>query len=686
MKGGKVILKKQVIVRQTEIKDCGPCCLQSVIKYYNGYVSLEKIRTDTHTSIEGTSVYHLKKALEKYGFDVVAIKNIDYTFENHLPVIVHVKYENGLCHFMVVYEKHGNKITVMDPSKGKVVIETDKFNKIFTGVLLEIYPKNNIILEQKGNNIYQLFLKIIINNKKLVLKLLFISLTLIALTIISGFYFKTLYQMINTVDSNYYIFVIYVFLVLFVLKVVYSFVRNYYLNIINKNIDGQLLYEFIQHLFRIPLKTIGTRTTGEVISRVNELWDIKNLFSQIFLSGSLDLLLSIVTLIVLLMINRVMGLILIVYIIIYIVISIVFSPYLYKRLLENIDYQTIFNTSLVENIDMINSVKNLGMNDNVVRSIEKKLCHAIFDSFSLNNTYNYFELLRLFIDELLVFIISTYSFIAFTHNEISLISIFVFNSLMAYFIDPIKNLISLVPKYNFLRASFYKICDYVDIKEENEGDKGTFKNGNIVFKNVSYSYNDYTKVINNYNLIIKQGEKVFINGPSGCGKSTLCKMITREVEPQLGSIVINDKNILDYSLKTIRSNITYVGQKEKLFTDTIKNNILFYRDNDDLFDKICKICYIDSIVDKKPLRYESGISNDAVNLSGGEKQRIVLARALLNNSKILILDEALSEVDNDLERKIIKNIMKEYPEKTLIFVSHKKQQDLFKRVVEFQNG
>ncbi|MBP5683750.1 MAG: ABC transporter ATP-binding protein, partial [Bacilli bacterium] len=162
---------------------------------------------------------------------------------------------------------------------------------------------------------------------------------------------------------------------------------------------------------------------------------------------------------------------------------------------------------------------------------------------------------------------------------------------------------------------------------------------------------------------------------------TICKMLNREIEPANGQITINEKNILDYSLKTIRENITYVGQKEKLFTDTIKNNILYFRENDNNFDRVCKLCFVEDIVAKKPLRYESGVSNDAVNLSGGEKQRIVLARAMLNNSGILILDEALSEVDYDTERKIILNLFNHYPEKTIIYVTHKNHKDLFKKVI-----
>ncbi len=674
-------MKKMIIVRQTEIKDCGACSLQSVIRYYDGYVSLEKIRQDTYTSLEGTTVFHLKKAAEKYGFDVLAKKDLDYTFQNQLPVIVHVQYENGLCHFMVVYECHQNKLIIMDPSKGKVIMSRDDFNKIFTGVVIELSPKHSIVLQQKGTNIYSLFIRIIKSNKNIIIRLFIASILLIIFTIISGFYFKVLYEQVGNINHSFTIFLIYIFLLFMLLKTIYSFIRNYYLNIINKNIDVQLFSDFIQHLFKIPLKTISTRTTGEIVSRVNELWEIKSLFSQIFLSGTLDMTLSVSSMIVLFIINRQLSIILIIYIVIYVLVSLLFSPYLYKRLLGNIEYHTVFNTTFVESVDMINSIKNLGMTKESCHNIEKKLCHTIYDSYSFNNTYNYFELFRTLIDELLIFIISTYSFYLIVNDQTSLISVFIFNSLMAYFVDPIKNLISVVPKYNFLRASFNKICDYVDIKEEHEGDLSNFANGDIKFENITYSYNDYYKVLNDFNIVIKMGDKIMIKGPSGCGKSTLCKLLNRDITPQHGSITINDKNIMDYSLKTIKHNITYVGQKERLYTDTIKNNIMFFRKNNQLFDKVCKICCLESIVEKKPLRYESGVSNDATNISGGEKQRIVLARALLNNSKILILDEALSEVDYDLERDIINNINIAFPDKTIIYVSHKNQTDLFKKVV-----
>ena len=288
--------------------------------------------------------------------------------------------------------------------------------------------------------------------------------------------------------------------------------------------------------------------------------------------------------------------------------------------------------------------------------------------------------------ELSFFIINTYGFYLIYNNKFSLISLVIYNTFLSYFIDPIKNIVSLIPKYNFLRASFNKICDFININEEKMGDNEKLINGDIVFEKISFAYDNYNYIIKDFNEIIKTGEKIMIKGKSGSGKSSLCKLITRDFPLSEGNIYINGINIYDYSLSTIKNNVIYVGQKENLYTDTIKNNILFNYKDETNFDKVCKICLVDLIVNKRKLRYDFGISNDSVNISGGEKQRIILARALLRNSKILILDEALSETDYFMEQTIIKNIIKEYPNKTIIYVTHKKQDNLFNRVINLESN
>ena len=144
-------------------------------------------------------------------------------------------------------------------------------------------------------------------------------------------------------------------------------------------------------------------------------------------------------------------------------------------------------------------------------------------------------------------------------------------------------------------------------------------------------------------------------------------------------------NYKDISIKTIRDNITYVGQNENIFTGTIKENIILDNKISDIdLNKVCKICKVDDIISKKTFRLESVIGSDEGNISGGEKQRIILARAVLKNSNILILDEALSEVDINLELEILKNIRESYKNKTIIYISHKKYPNIFDEVINME--
>lgn len=675
--------KKIVIVRQQDEKDCGPCALKSIVEYYGGYVSLERIREHCYTTYEGTTVYHLVRAAQKYGFDAIAKKYLDNQLTNiKLPAIIHVRYENGLTHFMCLYEITNDNLILMDPAKGKVKMSTDDFFKIFTGVVIELSSKNEIICLKKESSIYDLFFSIIKQNKNLCINLLITNILLMIVTIISGLYFKVGYEYIqNGTYINTINYLIYLFLTIFLLKCWFSFLKIYYETHIDKNIDVSILSNFITHVFNLPSKVINIRPIGEFISRINEISNIKDTFSKLFISSFVELILSIGSIVILFCINKTLAFLLCLIMLIYIGITFLFNPYLYKRIRQNIDYQTEINSCLIENMHMINSIKNLNQIPKALEKIEDKLSILLYDDFTFSSSLNGIEFVKSFLNEICVFLVNTIGFYFIYKGDLLLIDLVIFNTLMTYFTNPIKNIVSLIPSFNFLRASFRKICDFVDLEEEKIGELESFETGDIRFNNVDFSYNDYKKIINHFNLTIKCGEKIMIKGSSGCGKSTLCQLLQRIYSPSSGTIDICGKNIADYSLATLRNNIVYVGQKESLYTDTIKNNIKAFAYSDNNFDKVCKICLIDDIVDKKMFRYDFGVDNNFANISGGEKQRIVLARALMRGGNILILDEALSELDFKSEQIIINNIKTNYPEKTLIYISHKRQDSLFDRVI-----
>ena len=157
--------------------------------------------------------------------------------------------------------------------------------------------------------------------------------------------------------------------------------------------------------------------------------------------------------------------------------------------------------------------------------------------------------------------------------------------------------------------------------------------------------------------------------------------------PNNKKIFIDNKDINKISLKTIRQNVSYISQNEKLFTDTIRNNIILNRNiSTDKFKKVCEITELDEFINTLYLGYETKIEENGLNISGGQRQRIILARALLKESNIILIDEALSEVDINLERRILKRLFLYYKDKTIIVISHRLDNlDLYDRLLKIEN-
>lgn len=675
-------MKKIKAVIQNDLKDCGVSCMQWMFMYYDGYVSLEKLREDTFTNQSGTSAYNIIEAFKKWNFDSMGILEHDLTKQELIfPFIAHLKLENGLGHFVIVKSISKDTIYLMDPSIGNKKLSIDKFNKLFTGYIIIAYPRNNIVKMNKGLTISNLFFEIIYKEKFLISKIILTSVIWTFLTIICSYYLKIGSNLINQ-DYNLIKFIIIIFLIMTILKCFILLNKEYYKNYLNNLIDVYLYPSFLKHLFSLPLKNINSRTSGEIMTRVDELANIKSLFSDIFVSCFLDSIMIFVSAIILFFINKELSIILFLFITIYIIFGFLTNKMVYEKVLKSINYQTNVNSVILENIEMIDSIKHLNILTIILKKIEYVLSKKLLYNFKFNNLLNILNFIRNILIECCLFVINSYGIYQIINGNLTIVDLFTFNIILTYCIDPVQNIINLLPKYNYIKASFSKIMEFINIEEEKILDDKSILKGNIVFKNVSYSYNKYNYVLKNVNLIIENNTHVLLNGLSGSGKSTVCKLIYREYEDYSGEIYIDNKNIKDLNLSTIRNNILYVSQKEKLFFGTIKDNILIDRNiSDDLFFKVCDICKINDIVSKKSLRYDSIIEPGINNLSGGEKQRIVLARGLLKNANIIILDEALSEVDNKTEKEIIKNIRTNYSDKTVIYISHKNQSACFENVI-----
>ncbi|MBE6154962.1 MAG: peptidase domain-containing ABC transporter [Firmicutes bacterium] len=673
------------VIKQQDLKDCGACSLACIIDYYDGYVPLEKIREDTCTNLTGTTAYHLITCAESYGFDAMGVKAKSLDDENiYLPAIAHVVLNNGLNHFVVIYKINKNYVWLMDPARGKVKLSRNEFLAIWDNVLILMTPKGSIIHYDKKITIISLLLKLISKNKGIFTKICLINILLTFLTILGSFYFQVAISSVEKGhDTNLLKIIIVLFLIIFLFKVLISYIKNYYINYFHKNLDAELFVDFIKHIFNLPLKFMQNRTTGEIVSRVQELSEIKDLLSEFFTNILLNSILIIASIVALYIINDNLFLILCLIIIIYIIIGILFSKVIYKKVKESLEVATEFNSHLVENIEMNNSIKNLNLSNKFMNNLENKLILMLKCNFNLTNILNEIEFLKNFIYEIGLFIVMTFGIILVYKNNLDILSLVTFNSIMLYLFNPIKEIIDLIPKYNYIKASFNKITEFINIEIDNFNN-GLKNIGNplIEFKNVSYSYNKYKNVLTNVNFLIEPNKKVLITGNSGKGKSTICKLLYGYIREYKGIIKLNNTSEHDYSLEALRTNIVYINQTEKLFTGTIKENIICFRDipESDFLD-IVKICKLEDIVSNRPNRYNTMINASINNLSGGEKQRIILARGLLKKAKIIIIDEALSEVNLSLEKEIIDNIKEHFQKSTLIYISHKNVNDKFEKII-----
>ncbi len=245
-----------------------------------------------------------------------------------------------------------------------------------------------------------------------------------------------------------------------------------------------------------------------------------------------------------------------------------------------------------------------------------------------------------------------------------------------------SNIVESFMELSFIKNLFNKANDFYNIPLSNIVSNKNFRNGDIKFKNINYNYISNYPLIKNFTTTIKQGEKVIIKGESGTGKSTLCKLLYQEINEFSGKISIGNLNIKTIDSIDYQNNVVYSSQVEKIFSASIKENILLGKEIEkERLDKIIETCELNRVLKKRVLGLDTMLFSGGEELSGGERQLIILARALTRNFNILILDETLSEVNDELEDKILKNIFKTYKDKTIIYVTHKNNKNYFSRVI-----
>ena len=661
--------------------------MQMIISYYGGYVNKDNLIFKSKTNRSGTPGYNIKETLINLGFDTRGIKcNLeDITKDNIiLPCIANVIIDNKYKHYVVIYEINFIKkyVLIADPSSKLKKMQFEEFKCIFNNVIIMCYPTRNLPYEKNISNLN--FIYGIIKPYKKELKNIFIlSIFITLFSILTSFYTEYMLKGLNYFSKTYLFKIFIIFFSIYFLKIITNFLRSKSLTYLNRKINLVITIDVFKRIIKLPYCYYKNKTTGDMISRINDLENVREMISRVALSIFIDLPLTLVSLIILFIINKTLFLIGLLMLVLYFIVVVLFRR-IFNNYISDIKYKrSDYISHMIESISGYETVKGIHIEKSAIKKFESKYIDFLMNMFKYENLYILQNLLKDFINDIgfiLIMLVGTYLVL---DNTISLGTLFTFSSLLVYFLEPIKNILSLDQIVKESKISLKRIMDVIVYEDNDSGILDDFKNGDIEFKNLSFSFNDKDNVLDNINLTIKKGEKTMIIGKSGTGKSTLFKLLMGYYKTN--NIRINGINLSDYKKDILDKNILYISQQEILFNDTLYNNLVLGNNNYKSLNNVVNICNIENIMDNN-LKYNTLIEENGSNLSGGERQRVVLARTLLKRFNILIIDEGLSEVDIDTERKILKNLFRKYKDKTIIIISHRlDNMDLFDSVLRFNN-
>ena len=334
------------------------------------------------------------------------------------------------------------------------------------------------------------------------------------------------------------------------------------------------------------------------------------------------------------------------------------QEFLNKHLIRGFMELVVFRTNKKYNTEISitkGEIKNIADGKTKI-----KLVHEIF--------FSAFELIVIMLQVLVL------AYAVF-HSDLSVGAVVTVISLLGKAYEPIAIFNVEYVDYKLNKVAVKKYIELLDLKDDPALSKGkTLKDlrGNIEFKNVSYGYNDEKEIIKNLSLKIKANSSVALVGESGSGKSTIIKLIMGLIKYSIGNILIDDYELSDLNLNSFYDNVTYVSQEAPIFDGTLRENLVFDKEiEDDEIYKVLKLVCLDTFVERLENGLETELGEKGIRMSGGERQRVALARLFFDNSKIIILDEATSAMDNITEKMVMENVISLLKDKTLIVIAHR---------------
>ena len=673
-------MKKDTLIQQHDIKDCGAACLASVGAFYGNKMPIAKIRQICHTDTRGTNVLGMIQGLEAMGFNAKGVKgDLDALPDIPLPAIAHIVVNGQLHHFVVIYKVEKNKISVMDPAYGKIEEYTfEKFAEIWTGVLILLEPNEYFEQKDERTSIYSRFWHLVQPHKSILLQALIGALVYTILGLSTSIYIEKITDYVLIDGNRRLLNLLSVgMIIILIFQIFIGIMKSVLVLQTGQKIDKYLILGYYKHLLKLPQRFFDTMKVGEITSRINDAVKIRAFINDV----SIDIFVNIFIVIFsfALMFSYYWKLALIVALVIPFYLSIYWITNKLNKKVERklMEESADLGSHLVESLNSVRTIKQFGIEtfannktDNTFTKLLKTIYKSVLNSLFAGNSSEFLS--RIFT---IVLLWAGAGYVI--DREITPGELLSFYALIGYFTSPISELIGMNKTIQNALIASDRLFEIMDLEREETTEKLdlTPENiGNIQFKNVSFSYGSRVDVFEDFSCEIEKGKTTAIVGESGSGKTTLASLLQNLYPLKGGKILIGDYDVQYISNYSLRNMVSVVPQQIDLFSGNVIENIALGEDvpNIQRIIDITKALGILEFIEKLPNGFQTYLGENGSQLSGGQKQRIAIARALYKNPEILILDEATSSLDTASEQTIQKTLNEFKAQgKTMIVIAHR---------------
>ncbi len=645
-------------ILQTEAAECGLACLAMVSVHHGHRVNIGGLRRQFPISMKGLTLKQLINLASELHLAPRALRLELNELKNlALPAILHW----DLNHYVVLTAVQGNRITILDPAVGKRTMPIAKASAHFTGVALELSPTTEFkpVDSRVTVKLSDLWGRLV-NYRGAVFQVLVLSLLLQITALALPFFMQlTIDEAIGQSDVSLMGLLVFGFGFVYLLNTGIQALRSWVVLTLGQSISFQLTGNIVRHMMRLPTRYFESRHVGDLMSRLESAGPIQAILTQGFVNAGIDAILTITTLTVMAMISVPMTVIVVVATALYLGFRLSIYPIIRRRTEESLVADAREETFTMETIRSIRAIK-LHVNESVR---ENGWRNRFADVVTANYHLSIYSIWKRVVESIITdgqFLIVVFvGAIAVMANEISVGMLLAFLSYRSSFTSSATAMLDHLDRWRLLSVHLSRLSDIVSEPKE-EVISGMPRTGllpgpSLASEALSFRYGaNEPNVLEDLSFTIPAGSFVAIIGESGAGKSTLMRLMLGLMPPSAGKILIDGNQLTPASIFAWRSRIAAVMQDDQLLSGSLADNICFFEDRPDMarIETSAKMARIHDTVMAMPMAYQSLIGDMGNSLSSGQKQRIMLARALYKDPDILFLDEGTANLDEKNEAEI----------------------------------